>query len=85
MNVLLNPRTSITMWFCLILVHEQNSRENKHIMEQRFFEFQMIPSQDMISFIVVVETMAAQFNDMGEPTIENVVISKILCNLPMGY
>jgi hypothetical protein len=45
----------------------------------------MIPSQDMFSFIVVVETMATQFNDMGEPTIENVVISKILCNLPMDY
>jgi hypothetical protein len=54
-------------------------------MEQWFFKFQMRPSQDMFSFIVVVETMAAQFNDMGELTIENLVISKILCNLPMYY
>jgi hypothetical protein len=41
--------------------------------------------QDMFSFIVVLETMVAQLIDMGEPTIENVVISKILCNLPMDY
>ncbi len=41
--------------------------------------------QDMFSFIVVVETMVTQLNDMGEPTIENVVISKILCNLRMDY
>jgi hypothetical protein len=41
--------------------------------------------QDMFSFIVVVETMVAQLNDMGEPTIGNVVISKFLCNLPVDY
>jgi hypothetical protein len=41
--------------------------------------------QDMFSFIVVVETMVTQLNEMGELTIENVVISKILCNLPMDY
>jgi hypothetical protein len=54
-------------------------------MEQWFFEFQVEPTQDMFSFIVVVETMAAQLNEMGEPTTENVVISKKLCNLPMDY
>jgi hypothetical protein len=39
----------------------------------------------MFLFIVVVGTMVAQLNDMGEPTIENVVILKILCNLPLDY
>jgi hypothetical protein len=33
MNVLVNSKTSTKMQFRLILVHEQNSRENKHIME----------------------------------------------------
>jgi hypothetical protein len=40
--------------------------------------------QDMSSFIATVKAMAAQFNDMGQPTTENVVISKILCSLPIG-
>ncbi len=36
--------------------------------------------QDMSSFIATIKAMAmvAQFNDMGQPTIENIVISKIL-------
>jgi len=45
----------------------------------------MRPSRNMFLFIVVVGTMVAQLNDMGEPTIENVVILKILCNLPLDY
>ncbi len=32
MNVLINCKTSTTMWLHLITMHEQNSKENKHIM-----------------------------------------------------
>jgi hypothetical protein len=32
MSVLVNYKTSTSMWICLIIVHEENSRENKHIM-----------------------------------------------------
>jgi gluconate kinase len=32
MNVLVNYKTSVAMWIHLIIVHEENSRENKHIM-----------------------------------------------------
>jgi len=62
-------------------------------MPQQFFEFWMKLGQDMSSFIVVVEAPAAQLNDMGEPTTENVVISQYLvqsangllaCNLCLG-
>ncbi len=55
MNVLVNYKTLATMWLCLIIVHEQNLRENKHIMQQGFFEFQMRPSQDMSSFIALMQ------------------------------
>jgi hypothetical protein len=40
--------------------------------------------QDMSPLIAIVKAIVAQFNDMGEPTTKNVVISKILCNLPIG-
>jgi len=32
MSVLVNCKTSVVMWICLIIVHEENSKENKHIM-----------------------------------------------------
>jgi hypothetical protein len=33
--------------------------------------------------MVAMEAMATQVNDMGEPTTKNVVITKILYNLPI--
>jgi hypothetical protein len=34
MSVLINSKTITTMWRHLIIVHEQNAMENKHIMQQ---------------------------------------------------
>ncbi len=78
MSVLVNCKTLATMWLCLIIVHEQNSRENNHIMQQWFFEFQMKPAQDMSSFIAAVEAMAAQLNDMGKSTTDKSKVKKAL-------
>jgi hypothetical protein len=32
MSVLVNYKTLVAMWICLIIVHEENLKENKHIM-----------------------------------------------------
>jgi hypothetical protein len=40
----LNYRTSTTMLQRLSMVHEQSVRENKHILQQHFFNLAMKPS-----------------------------------------
>jgi hypothetical protein len=39
----------------------------------------------MSSFIYDVEALATQLNDMGKVTIENVIITKIICALMVEY
>jgi hypothetical protein len=51
MASLLNYRTSTTMWQRLSTVHEQSTQENKHILQQHFFNLAMKPNQNISSFI----------------------------------
>jgi Lhr-like helicase len=44
MASLLNCKTSTTMWRRLSMVHEQIARENKHILQQHFFNLAMKPN-----------------------------------------
>jgi hypothetical protein len=41
MSALINCKTIATMWRHLIIGHEQNAMENKHIMQQWFFELRI--------------------------------------------
>jgi Lhr-like helicase len=51
MASLLKCRASTAMWQRLFTVHEQSARENKHILQQHFFNLAMKPNQDMSGFI----------------------------------
>jgi hypothetical protein len=37
------------------------------------------------SFVAAMEVMVVQLNNMGEPIVNNVVITKIIYNLPIDY
>jgi len=45
----------------------------------------MKPNQVLSNLIYEVEALTVQLNDMGKVTIENAIITKIRCALPVEY
>lgn len=82
---LMNCRTSAEMWTRLTTLHEQNARENKHLMQQQFFEYAYQQGNDVMSHITAVETLATRLSDLGAPMDDHQVITKIICTLPPSF
>lgn len=73
------------MWVRLSAQHLQNAGENQHILQQRFFEYQIQPDHDVMSHITEIETMAIQLQDVGAPVSPLQIMTKIICTLPPSY
>jgi len=64
------------MWARLSAQHLQNAGENQHILQQRFFEYQIQPDHDIMSHITEIETMAIQLHDVGAPVTPLQIMTK---------
>ena len=82
---LVNCTNANQMWVRLSAQHLQNAGENQHILQQRFFEYQIQPDHDIMSHITEIETMAIQLNDVGAPVTDLQIMTKIICTLPPSY
>jgi hypothetical protein len=81
---LVNCTNANEMWVRLS-AHLQNAGENQHILQQRFFEYQIQPEHDIMSHITEIETMAIQLQDVGAPVTPLQIMTKIICTLPPSY
>ncbi|XP_046462670.1 uncharacterized protein LOC124208838 [Daphnia pulex] len=82
---LVNCTNAREMWIRLSAQHLQNAGENQHILQQRFFEYQLQPDHDIMSHITEIETMAIQLHDVGAPVTPLQIMTKIICTLPPSY
>lgn len=57
-RTLVNCKTAHEMWTRLSSQHQQNASENKHLLQQKFFEFKYAEGEDIVSHITSIETMA---------------------------
>ena len=73
------------MWVRLTCQHEQATSENKHMVQQSFFEYKFQKGHDIMSHITAIETMANQLNDLGAPVRDLQIITKIMCTLPPSF
>lgn len=69
------------MWDKLITMHEQKSASNVGSMTQRFYSYQMSPTDLIIRHVSTVQNMARQLTDVGEKLSDAAVITKILSSL----
>lgn len=84
-RVLINCNTAHEMWVRLSAQHLRNAVENQHVLQQKFFEYQFQPENDILSHITEIETMASQLHDVGAPVTAIQIMTKIICTLPPSY
>lgn len=82
---LINCRSAHEMWTRLSAQHLRNAVENQHVLQQKFFEYQYNPDNDIMSHVTVIETMASQVTDVDTPMSDIHIMRKIICTLPPSY
>lgn len=75
-------KTSAQMWSRLTMLHQQNDR---YVLLEQFWTYQMQEGDDITSHVSAVETMARQIEDLGEKPSDGAITFMILCSLPPSY
>jgi hypothetical protein len=84
-KTLITCKTASEMWKRLAAQHEKSSQENKHILQQKFYEYQYQPHHSVLEHISEVEYIASQLEDLGETLSPLQIIAKITSTLPPSY
>ena len=82
---IMNCRTAADMWNRLLTQHEQKARENRHFLQEKFFSYTFDKSNDVMSHISTIESLAARLNDIGVAVDDQQIITKIICTLPPSF
>lgn len=73
------------MWNKIKTEYAENAAENEHLLTSKFFELKFHPDQTIMSFIAIVEQMAAQLRELKAPVSETQMMAKIIMSLPASY
>lgn len=84
-RALINCNTAYQMWTRLSTQHLRDAVENQHVLQQRFFEYNFQPDNDIMSHITEIETMASQLNDVGAPVTYIQTMRKIIFTLSPSH
>ena len=84
-RTLVNCTSAHAMWTRISAQHLRNAAENQHVLQQRFFEYQLQPDHDIMTHITEIEMMAMQLEDVGAPVTPLQIMTKIICTLPPSY
>ena len=82
---LLNCRSSADMWTRLLTQHEQNAKENRHLLQEKFFTYVFEKGGNLMSHISNIESLATRLKDIGVAIDDQQIITKILCTLPPSF
>ena len=81
----MNCTTAAEMWKRLVNQYEQHAAENKHLLQQQFFEYCYQKGNDIMTHITAIETLATRLKDLGVTVDDNKIITKIVCTLPPSF
>ena len=82
---LVNCPTAACMWNTLCAFYQQKSRENIYMVQISFFEYKMHAGDSINTHVNKVLSMANLLKDLGKPVQEQMILTKIICNLPASY
>ena len=77
--------TARAMWKKLEQLHLKKSLENIFTLQGSFFNYRLTASDDIGSHIQTITKMVNVLADLRNPIPNNMLISKIICNLPPSY
>ena len=83
---LLDCKTSCEIWTTLLSLYEQNTSENLHDLQKKFFQASILPEQSITEFIAGLNLILSELAALGDKTFnDHTMISKLLSSLPEGF
>ena len=83
---LLDCKTSREIWTTLLSLYEQNTSENLHDLQKKFFQATILPEQSITEYIAGLNLILSELAALGDKTFnEQTMISKLLSSLPEGF
>lgn len=80
-----NCKTAFAIWTKLAAEYLQNASANTHVLHARFFHYQYVKGNNMMSHITAVEGLAQQLEDLGSPITQSQIMTKIVSTLPIEF
>ena len=77
----MNCKTANSIWVKLAAQYLQNASASTHVLQARFFHYQFPKRNSMMSHI----TAAQQLKDLGSPTPQSQIMTKIVSTLPTAF
>lgn len=86
LSSLLDCKTSREIWTTLLSLYEQNTSENLHDLQKKFFQATILPEQTITEYIAGLNLILSELAALGDKTFnEQTMISKLLSSLPEGF
>ena len=85
LETLVNCETAAEMWSSLCSFYQRRSKENIQSIQNSFFEYKMAMGDDINTHITKILSIGSLLKDLGKPIDDDMVITKIMCNLPASY
>ena len=83
---LLDCKTSCEIWTTLLSLYEQNTSENLHDLQKKFFQATILPEQSITEFIASLNLILSELAALGDKTSnEHTMISRLLSSLPESF
>lgn len=82
---LVDCETAASMWSTLYSHYQQKSKKNIHTIQNSFFGYKMTTRDSINNHVNKVLSTANLLKDLGKPLIEDMLITKIMCSLPVSY
>lgn len=86
LSSLIDCKTSREIWTTLLSLYEQNTSENLHDLQKKFFQAAILPGQSITDFIASLNLILSELTALGNDTFtDDTMISKLLSSLTEGF
>jgi hypothetical protein len=86
LHQIINCKTSKEVWDKLALIHQRTAVQSLYQLQENYYNLRLGENGDMATFIGDLEMLNSQIEELGtRPFSEEMVISKMLSNLPAAY
>ena len=86
LHQIINCKTSKEIWDKLALIHQRTAVQSLYQLQENYYNMRLGENGDMATFIGNLKMLNSQIEELGtRPFSEEMVISKMLSNLPAAY
>lgn len=86
LHQIINCKTSKEIWDKLALIHQRTAVQTLYQLQENYYNMRLGDNGDMATFIGDLELLNSQIEELGsQPFSDEMLISKMLSNLPIAY